>query len=233
LARGWKRCVTLTPLLMAFNSRALTPLQSAGSLASFLLACAKFGDTFIPRAQAELDRVVGSHRLPTFDDLESLEYLRAIVAETLRWRPVAVLGGTPHATTADDVYKGMFIPKGSTVIAPLWSSKSAYWVCFTVPLTDMPQSTLTKKTSPNPMSSDRSASWERETTRATSATAPLAGGGGSAPGCTLVQHQWLSISPGSCGRSMLAQAGMTRARRLMSTCELFPHWLPTKEMLTI
>jgi hypothetical protein len=32
---------------------------------------------------------------------------------------------------------------------------------------------------------------------------------------------------------MLAQAGMTRARRLMSTCELFPHWLPTKEMLTI
>ncbi|KAK4118997.1 cytochrome P450 [Parathielavia appendiculata] len=94
---------------------------SAGSLASFLLACVKFGDNFIPKAQAELDRVVGDDRLPTFDDLASLEYVRAIVSETLRWRPVAVLGGTPHATTADDVYKGMFIPKGSTVIAPLWS----------------------------------------------------------------------------------------------------------------
>ncbi|KAK3903491.1 cytochrome P450 [Staphylotrichum tortipilum] len=94
---------------------------SAGSLASFLLACAKFGDSFIPRAQAELDRVVGSDRLPTFDDLASLDYVRSIVSETLRWRPVAVLGGTPHATTADDVYKGMFIPKGSTIIAPLWS----------------------------------------------------------------------------------------------------------------
>ncbi|KAL2020641.1 hypothetical protein VTK56DRAFT_8131 [Thermocarpiscus australiensis] len=94
---------------------------SAGSLASFLLACVKFGGHFIPQAQAELDRVVGSERLPTFDDLSSLEYVRAVVAETLRWRPVAVLGGTPHASTADDTYRGMFIPKGSTIIAPLWS----------------------------------------------------------------------------------------------------------------
>lgn len=50
-----------------------------------------------------------------------LEYVRAITSETLRWRPVAVLGGTPHASTADHVYKGMFIPKGSTIIAPLWT----------------------------------------------------------------------------------------------------------------
>ncbi|KAK1676787.1 cytochrome P450 [Colletotrichum godetiae] len=94
---------------------------SAGSLASFFLACAKFGPQFIPRAQEELDRVVGSDRLPTFEDLNRLEYVRAIASETLRWRPVAVLGGTPHASTADHIYKGMFIPKGSTVIAPLWS----------------------------------------------------------------------------------------------------------------
>ena len=67
--------------------------------------------------------MVGRDRLPTFDDLPQLEYIGAIVSETLRWRPVAVLGGTPHATTADDWYEGMFIPKGSTIIAPLWSSK--------------------------------------------------------------------------------------------------------------
>ncbi|EGU79934.1 hypothetical protein FOXB_09559 [Fusarium oxysporum f. sp. conglutinans Fo5176] len=94
---------------------------SAGSLASFLLACVKFGPQFIPKAQEELDRVVDSDRLPTFDDLPKLEYVRAIASETLRWRPVAVLGGTPHASTADHVYKGMFIPKGSTIIAPLWT----------------------------------------------------------------------------------------------------------------
>ncbi|OHW92159.1 o-methylsterigmatocystin oxidoreductase [Colletotrichum incanum] len=94
---------------------------SAGSLASFLLACVTFGPQFIPKAQEELDRVVGSGRLPTFEDLDRLEYVRAVASETLRWRPVAVLGGTPHASTADHMYKGMFVPKGSTVIAPLWS----------------------------------------------------------------------------------------------------------------
>lgn len=66
---------------------------------------------------------MGPDRLPTFDDLPRLDYVRAVASETLRWRPVAVLGGTPHASTADDVYKGMFIPKGSTIIAPLWSSR--------------------------------------------------------------------------------------------------------------
>ncbi|EGS17163.1 uncharacterized protein CTHT_0064770 [Thermochaetoides thermophila DSM 1495] len=80
-----------------------------------------FGHRFIPKAQEELDLVVGPDRLPTFDDLRNLPYIRAIVAETLRWRPVAVLGGTPHASTADDYYRGWFIPKGSTIIAPLWS----------------------------------------------------------------------------------------------------------------
>lgn len=93
-------------------------------MASFFLAAAKFGKTFVPNAQAELDKVVGKDRLPTFDDIPNLPYIRAITAETLRWRPVAVLGGTPHAVIADDYYKGMFIPKGSTIIAPLWSSKS-------------------------------------------------------------------------------------------------------------
>ena len=45
-------------------------------------------------AHEELDRVVGPDRLPTFDDEEKLPYIRAMVKETLRWRPVAVLGGT-------------------------------------------------------------------------------------------------------------------------------------------
>ncbi|KAI5865315.1 cytochrome P450 [Durotheca rogersii] len=94
---------------------------SSGSIASFLLACVRFGPRFIPQAQAELDRVVGRDRLPTFEDLPLMPYVKAVASETLRWRPIAVLGGTPHASTADDVYKGMFIPKGSTIIAPLWS----------------------------------------------------------------------------------------------------------------
>lgn len=58
----------------------------------FILACAEFGTSFIAKAQAEIDSVVGSDRLPTFDDLPDLPFVRAIMNETLRWRPIAVLG---------------------------------------------------------------------------------------------------------------------------------------------
>ncbi|KAJ6560734.1 cytochrome P450 [Mycena sp. CBHHK59/15] len=93
---------------------------TAGTLASFMLACAAFGPSFIPRAHKELDTVVGPDRMPTFADFDDLPFIRAIVNETLRWRPVAVLGGTPHSSTEDFVYQGMYIPKGSTIIANLW-----------------------------------------------------------------------------------------------------------------
>ncbi|KAJ7755514.1 cytochrome P450 [Mycena metata] len=93
---------------------------TAGTLSSFMLACAAFGPSFIPKAQKELDAVVGPDRLPTFEDFDDLPFIRAIVNETLRWRPVAVLGGTPHSSTEDFTYEGMFIPKGSTIIANLW-----------------------------------------------------------------------------------------------------------------
>lgn len=59
------------------------------------------------KAQAELDAVVGADRLPGYEDRERLPYLKAVINETLRWRPIAVLGGTPHAVTADDEYNGM------------------------------------------------------------------------------------------------------------------------------
>ena len=59
------------------------------------------------KAQAEIDIVVGHDRMPEYDDYDNLPYVRAVLNEALRWRPVAVLGGTPHAVTADDVYNGM------------------------------------------------------------------------------------------------------------------------------
>ena len=58
-------------------------------------------------AQAVLDSFVGQDRMPEFEDRDQLPYIRAVVNETLRWRPVAVLGGTPHAVMQDDWYEGM------------------------------------------------------------------------------------------------------------------------------
>ena len=72
-------------------------------------------------AQAELDSIVGPDRTPTFADEQSLPYLRALCKETLRWRPVAVLGGTPHASTETDRYEGWTIPAGSTILGNNWA----------------------------------------------------------------------------------------------------------------
>ncbi|KAJ6594884.1 cytochrome P450 [Mycena capillaripes] len=73
---------------------------------------------WIPRAQREIDAIVGEDRLPPFKDRLRLPYVEAIVRETLRWRPAARFG-VPHQSTADDVvkYKGKeyFIPKGSII----------------------------------------------------------------------------------------------------------------------
>jgi len=71
------------------------------------------------RAHVELDAVVGRSRLPTFADLPHLPYIRAMVKETLRWRPLSPLG-SPHQTTKDGWYEGMFIPKGTMCIQNMW-----------------------------------------------------------------------------------------------------------------
>lgn len=66
-------------------------------------------------AQAELDTVLGSGRLPTFADQESLPYLSALMRECFRWGVVTPLA-VPHMLTEDDVYKGYLIPKGSIIL---------------------------------------------------------------------------------------------------------------------
>ncbi|KAF2850847.1 cytochrome P450 [Plenodomus tracheiphilus IPT5] len=72
------------------------------------------------RAQEEIDRVVGPSRLPEFSDEKDLPYVRAMVKETLRWRPVNKFG-MMHTLTEDDWYNGYFLPKGSTVVLNWWA----------------------------------------------------------------------------------------------------------------
>ena len=43
-------------------------------------------------AQAEIDMVVGTNRLPDFDDRPALPYVEAIVRETIRWHPALPFG---------------------------------------------------------------------------------------------------------------------------------------------
>ncbi|EPQ51236.1 cytochrome P450 [Gloeophyllum trabeum ATCC 11539] len=71
------------------------------------------------RAQAEIDSVVGTDRLPTIDDRTHLPYVDSLVKEVFRCFPATPLGA-PHRLIKDDVHAGYTIPKGSIVLANIW-----------------------------------------------------------------------------------------------------------------
>lgn len=93
---------------------------TASTMCSAFLALVTHPEA-LAEAHRELDEVIGTDRTPTFEDEATLPYVRAFCKEVLRWRPVAVLGGTPHASTEDDYYEGYYIPAGTTVLGNSWA----------------------------------------------------------------------------------------------------------------
>ncbi|KAF7328683.1 putative cytochrome P450 [Mycena sanguinolenta] len=87
-------------------------------LQSLILALVAYPDAQ-RKAHEEIDRVVGEHRMPTLDSLEEMPYIRAMIQETHRFRPVAPLM-VPHCTVASEEYKGFIIPKGTTIFVNTW-----------------------------------------------------------------------------------------------------------------
>ncbi|KAH9934348.1 cytochrome P450 [Fomitopsis serialis] len=85
---------------------------------TFLLAMVRHPDVQA-KAQAEIDQVVGSERLPSITDRPSLPYVRSVITEVFRWYPPTPLG-LPHALRQDDVYKDCLLPKSSIIIPNVW-----------------------------------------------------------------------------------------------------------------
>ena len=96
----------------------LTPFQTNSTLNSFFLAMARNTD-IMRTAQRQLDGVLGGGRLPDHSDIDDLPYIVAIVKESLRWAPPAPMG-TTRRLMKDDVYRGMFIPRGATMVENIW-----------------------------------------------------------------------------------------------------------------
>ena len=71
------------------------------------------------KAQEEIDRVIGTNRVPEIADRPNLPYLDAMVKEVLRWHPVAPMC-LPHMTTEEDIIEGYFIPKGTHLVPNIW-----------------------------------------------------------------------------------------------------------------
>ncbi|KAI5115731.1 hypothetical protein M0805_006795 [Coniferiporia weirii] len=95
---------------------------TVSTLNTFCLAMVLYPDVQL-RAQEELDRVIGKDNLPTMGDRPNLPYVEAICKESSRWQPVTPLG-VAHCAAEDDVYKGYFIPAGTTMLPNVWAMHS-------------------------------------------------------------------------------------------------------------
>ncbi|BFI28323.1 protein MpCYP829-like13 [Marchantia polymorpha subsp. ruderalis] len=72
------------------------------------------------RLQNELDDVIGKERLVEESDLKKLEYLQAVVKETLRLHPVGVLG-VPHVSIEATKVAGYDIPASTRVMVNFYA----------------------------------------------------------------------------------------------------------------
>lgn len=87
---------------------------------SFLEAMMRFPDVQA-KALAKIEAVVGvADRLPTYEDLESIPYVRYLMKELWRWRPPVALGH-PHITTKELTHNGVRLPVGSRIHLNAWA----------------------------------------------------------------------------------------------------------------
>jgi len=80
-----------------------------------MVAAATSDPSWVARVRKDLDRVCGSNaeRLPTYDDIDKLPIIHAVVKESLRWRPNIAETGFPHALTEDLEFEGYKMEKGT------------------------------------------------------------------------------------------------------------------------
>ncbi|XP_022080018.1 cytochrome P450 2J6-like [Acanthaster planci] len=72
------------------------------------------------QVQKEIDSVVGRNRLPRLSDKSELAYVEAVLSEVQRMGDIVSLG-VPHKCIEDTTLRGYHIPKGSLIVANMWS----------------------------------------------------------------------------------------------------------------
>lgn len=113
---------SMTDLQTAFNAGhawAGASDTTLNTLIAFVKAMILYPDVQA-KAQEEIDRVIGTERMPGWNDRDNLPYVRSCVKETLRWLPTA-LTGVPHSVSRDDTYMGYKIPKRAAIFFNTWA----------------------------------------------------------------------------------------------------------------
>ncbi|KAK7471927.1 hypothetical protein VKT23_000030 [Stygiomarasmius scandens] len=90
-------------------------VHSTSGIIQWFLALIPSNPDIQMRAHEELDRVVGRDRWPTAEDEDNLPYIRAIIKEVQRMHAPSWMA-TPHCTSEDFTYNGIYIPKDTVVV---------------------------------------------------------------------------------------------------------------------
>ncbi|KAL4877609.1 cytochrome P450 [Aspergillus karnatakaensis] len=109
-------------VFLVFELVEASVLTTPAQMNHLLMTAADFPMHF-RQMQLELDKVVGTNRLPSFHDFDQLPYVRAFILETLRWRPLGPFD-VPHSLNQDDEYQGYSIPRGSYILI---NNRSIRW----------------------------------------------------------------------------------------------------------
>ncbi|CAI0558602.1 unnamed protein product [Linum tenue] len=105
-------------LIMTLQALTLAASDTTAVTMTWLIALLVNHPEVLKTAQSELDSHVGKERRVQESDLRHLDYLKAIVKETLRLYPAAPLS-VPHQSTEDCTVAGRFVRKGTRLIVNL------------------------------------------------------------------------------------------------------------------